>query len=194
LAVRAALGDADSRRCFGELVVRFEARLFNFLLRRVKSKQDAEDLTQEAFVRAWQRIGSYDPAWRFSTWLFTIATRLAITTHRRSKLLPVTAYVENAGERTTVAAPDLERGGKLWHLASRHLTQDQHTALWLRYVEDMAIDEIAVVMHKSDVGVRVCLFRARQALASLVGAPTTGEVVVPAKGVAPAAGFAGGVP
>ena len=65
--------------CFAELVKRFEGRLFNFLVRRTVTTHDAEDLVQDAFVRAWQRIDQYDPRWQFSTWLFTIANRLAIT-------------------------------------------------------------------------------------------------------------------
>ncbi|MEE8146382.1 MAG: sigma-70 family RNA polymerase sigma factor, partial [Longimicrobiales bacterium] len=76
LVSRAQTGSLSS---FAELVARFEGRLFNFLLRRTRCVADAEDLAQDTFVRAWQRIRRYDPRWRFSTWLFTIAHRLAVT-------------------------------------------------------------------------------------------------------------------
>lgn len=167
LAVRAGKAGEDARRCFGELIERFEPRLFNFLLRRLRSRHEAEDLTQEAFVRAWERICTYNPTWRFSTWLFTIATRLAITSHRRGRNHAGSAVVEVCATPDRAASTGMERGARLWALAATHLTDDQHNALWLRYVEDMAIEEIATVMDKSDVGVRVCLFRARQALAAL---------------------------
>ena len=65
--------------CFAELVGRFETRIFNFLRRRTTVATDAEDLTQDTFMRAWERIGQYEPGRRFSTWLFTVAARLAIT-------------------------------------------------------------------------------------------------------------------
>jgi len=165
LAVMAA---RENLAAFSELVVRFEARLYNFLLRRVSSRTDAEDLTQEAFVRAWERIESYDPTWRFSTWLFTIASRLAVSQHRRSH---PTAHIESE-EQVRDAQPDdrdaerdVRDGGHLWILAMVVLKPEQHTALWLRYAEDMSIGEIAQVLGKTHVGVRVCLFRARQALA-----------------------------
>lgn len=158
----------ENLAAFGELVVRFEARLYNFLLRRVSSRTDAEDLTQEAFVRAWERIDRYDPTWRFSTWLFTIASRLAVSQHRRSR---PTAHLES-DEQVRSEEPDerdaerdVRDGGNLWALAKRALKPEQHTALWLRYAEDMAIGEIAQVLGKTHVGVRVCLFRARQMLA-----------------------------
>ena len=164
----ALLAARENLAAFNELVVRFEARLYNFLLRRVSSRTDAEDLTQEAFVRAWERIESYDPTWRFSTWLFTIASRLAVSQHRRSR---PTAHLENDEQVRTQppdgrdAERDVRDGGNLWLLAAAALKPEQHTALWLRYAEDMGIGEIAQVLGKTHVGVRVCLFRARQMLA-----------------------------
>jgi RNA polymerase sigma-70 factor (ECF subfamily) len=166
LAARAAQGSLDD---FGELVKRFEVRLFNFLLRRTGSRSDAEDLTQEAFIRAWERIHRYEPKWRFSTWLFTIGARLAVSHHRRRR--PLLRWIEeedNESPSPLEVSDDITSGAKLWRLAGRVLTPEQHTGLWLRYAEDMSIDEIAVVLKKSQVGVRVMLFRARQVLAEQV--------------------------
>lgn len=165
LAARAAEGSLDA---FGELVRRFESRLFNFLLRRTSARADAEDLTQETFIRAWERIHCYKPDWRFSTWLFTIAARLAISHHRKRRPSLRWSIDEDADSPAPpVGEPTDERatGAQLWSLAARVLGPDQHTALWLRYAEDMSIDEIARVLGKSQVGVRVMLFRARQLLA-----------------------------
>lgn len=176
----AVLAQRDNVAAFGELVVRFEGRLFNFLLRRVASRVEAEDLTQEAFVRAWERIESYDPTWRFSTWLFTIASRLAVSEHRRRRPTVVIDSADQMGrcDADVGDAEHTERGGsRLWALARVVLREDQHTALWLRYAEDMTIGEIAKVMGKTQVGVRVALFRARQTLAD----------------AARASGFGGGV-
>src|SRR5262245_7395781 len=82
LAQRAQAGAMAS---FVELVGRFEGRVYAFLLRRLGcggATSDAEDLTQDTFLRAWQKIGHYQPGRRFSTWLFTIAGRAAIDHHR----------------------------------------------------------------------------------------------------------------
>jgi RNA polymerase sigma-70 factor (ECF subfamily) len=163
LATRAARGSAAS---YSELVKRFEVRLFNFLLRKV-ARTDAEDLAQETFVRAWERIGNYDRRWRFSTWLFTIASRLAVSHYRKqSAAAPRAEFAADtgAGDGDRDVEADCRLGRRLWALAAS-LGADQHEALWLRYAEDLSIPEIAEVMRKSHVGVRVCLFRARQALA-----------------------------
>lgn len=168
IAIRVQRGGPLAGWYFAELVERYQARLFNFLARRA-GRQSAEDLTQESFVRAWEQIARYNPTWRFSTWLFTIGARLAITQHRRSHRTVGAGALELA----VATAPhdgETDLGSRLWSLAQLHLTTDQHTALWLRYAEDMAISDIAKVMDKTEVGVRVCLFRSRQALAKLVGA------------------------
>ncbi|MCX5689052.1 MAG: sigma-70 family RNA polymerase sigma factor [Planctomycetota bacterium] len=174
----AVLAQRDNVAAFGELVVRFEGRLFNFLLRRVASRVEAEDLTQEAFVRAWERITSYDPTWRFSTWLFTIASRLAVSEHRRRRPTVVLDSADQVGrcDADIGESEHAEQGGsRLWALAKLVLREDQHTALWLRYAEDMTIGEIAKVMGKTQVGVRVALFRARQTLAEAARASGIGQ-------------------
>lgn len=156
--------------CFAELVKRFEARLLNFLRRRTVSTHDAEDLVQDAFVRAWQRIDQYDGRWQFSTWLFTIAHRLAIT-HGRRRQREVTWT--GAHERPTVerddpgrSVADREHCDALWDTADRILSESQRTVLWLRYAEDLSNSEISSVTGRSPISVRVTLFRAREALAA----------------------------
>ncbi len=168
LAVRAQQGGGPAVACFGELVTRFHTRLFNFLLRRTRSRADAEELTQEAFTRAWERLHSYDPGWKFSTWLYTIAARLAVSKHRKLHREIVVEAFDRGGslDADRLAQHEDRRAGQLlWQAAEQELSRDQYTALWLRYVEDMSIGEIARVLGKAEVGVRVSLFRARASLA-----------------------------
>ncbi len=156
--------------CFAELVKRFEGRLYNFLGHRTASSHDAEDLVQDTFVRAWQRIEQYDPRWQFSTWLFTIAHRLAIT-HGRRRQREV-GWSEGRDIQTVErddparAIADREQSGLLWETAERILTESQRTVLWLRYAEELSNRDIARVLGRSQISVRVTLFRAREALAA----------------------------
>jgi RNA polymerase sigma-70 factor (ECF subfamily) len=149
---------------FTELVARFEDRLFNFLLRRAATRADAEDLVQETFVRAWQQIGRYDRRWQFSTWLFTIGRRLAADHGRRGA--PAASPGRGPADDGDPGAPiaDRELCRHIWALADRVLPETQRTALWLRYAEDLSTREIARVLGKSPVMVRVTLLRARKAL------------------------------
>ena len=86
LVERAQGGDA---RAYGELVERHQARLYA-TLRKITADSDlAMDLTQDAFVRGWQRLGEFERRSAFSTWLYRIAVRLAYDALERERRMPV---------------------------------------------------------------------------------------------------------
>jgi RNA polymerase sigma-70 factor (ECF subfamily) len=162
-----------------ELVDRFQDRLFNFLLRRAGQAADAEDLTQEALVRAWRQIGKYRAEWRFSTWLFTIGARLTASHHRSRRRAAGMADLSGTEEMRAGdgddGGEDRDRGRRLWAAARLVLEGDSFDAVWLRYAEGMNTREVAAVLGRTEVGVRVLLFRARAALAGHVGAEEIAE-------------------
>lgn len=162
LAVLAQRGSTDA---FGRLVSLFHERLYNFLLRRVGRSGDADDLTQEAFLRAWERIESYRPQWKFSTWLYTIAMRLAVSRAREQSRRRVGGAESESEFGLAIDEAKPERDRQIWVLVDRVLTEEQRDAVWLRYVEDLSISEIGAVMERTNVAVRVMLFRARKMLA-----------------------------
>lgn len=173
-----------SRVSFEELARRFQVRLLRFLERRVHSVADAEDLLQETFVRAYQRLNRYDRSRSFATWLFTIAHRLAVSHHRR---LAVGARVgahltdqargsgnapTSSGAQSRTAASqspgelmeEAESRAMFWQCAQSVLTAEQFSAVWLFYVEEMPAPQIAEVLGRSWVSIKTTLFRARRKL------------------------------
>jgi len=157
LASRAATGD---RTAFASLVERYDGRIFRFAMLRVSNRDDATEVTQETFLRAWRSIGRFDPDRRFSTWVLSIAHRESIEVirrrQRRRRDLDREAPVNEQG--AGLELPDL------WALARRVLDEASFEAVWLRYVEDRAPAEIAKVMGRTGVSVRVMLHRARARL------------------------------
>jgi RNA polymerase sigma-70 factor (ECF subfamily) len=167
LARRACDGCAVS---FEQLVRRFQVPLLHFL-RRQGAGGDAEDLLQETFLRAYANLHRYRPRWRLATWLFTIARRVAINHHRRSRPAVVEASWEPAASdvrEPCQAMVEEESRRRLWEMAARVLSADEWTALWLFYVEEMPAREIAAVLGRSWVGVKTMLFRSRKRLLPLV--------------------------
>ncbi len=152
------------RESFAELVERYGIRLFKFLRYKTNNLQDAEDLVQEAFIRAYQNIHKYRSSWKFSTWLFTIAKRLAYSHFRRSRSFWTVEEIESGGLEPGQMVEEQETQQNLWALA-RDLSRNQYQALWLKYGQDMSIKEIAMVIRKSQVNVKVLLYRARINLA-----------------------------
>ncbi len=172
----ALAAQGGSEPAFEELVGRFEGPLYNFLSIRTGNAAEAEELAQEAFLRAWQHLGRYDSRWRFSTWLFTLAKRLAVSAARSRGREPARepgAEVLGgiaSGADPAALAQARDEGRSLWELAARNLRVEERSALWLRYADDLSIEEIARILGRPRVSVRVLLFRARERLAGALEA------------------------
>ena len=160
----ARLSQQGCRASFAELVERYGIRLFRFLRYKTDSLQDTEDLVQDTFVKAYENIHRYKDSWKFSTWLFTIAVRLAYSHFRRSRSFQTVVDVELDGQEPGQMLAEKETQQNLWILAG-NLSRNQYQALWLKYRQDMSIKEIALVLRKSQVNVKVLLYRARINLA-----------------------------
>ena len=178
----AARAQAGCRESFGLLVERHQKGLYNFLLQRVRSPDEAEDLTQESFVRAWRRLATYRDRWRFSTWLYAVARSAAADAARTRRDSTQAESREPSFDPDPAAAlAAREEGENLWRLAREVLGEDQRSALWLFYAEDRSAAEIGKVLGKSPIAVRVMLFRARGVLARHLehDASRTGAARVP---------------
>lgn len=147
---------------FSELVGVHRERLLRFLLTRCGSYADAEDALQDTLMSAYRYIHSYNPRWRFSTWLYRIALRNA------AKIMPSTSADlqelcsnESGPLSQCIAASDREN---LWISARRLLSNEVYAAMWLRYVEDMSVNDISAVLERSASWTKVNLLRGRRAL------------------------------
>lgn len=168
LAQRAQKGCRDS---FEELVRRHQVSLLHFLRQRTITHADAEDLTQDTFIRAYLKLPSYDNSWRFSTWLFTIARRLSINHNRSSQRDQPYEDLDEvcASEPSPIQIlAEQEQRAAIWEIVRSHLSEIQGTALWLYYVQNLRIREIAHVIERSPVVVKIALFRARRKLLPLL--------------------------
>lgn len=170
----AELAKEGSVAAYNVLVTRYQDRVYRFLLRRTGSSAEAEDVAQETFLRAWQKLHTFEPERPLAPWLLTIAARLAASAARRRarvRVAPESAigYVDAAAPSLTAANPDAGYDRRrIWKIAESVLNRDQLTAVWLRYVEGLSPAQIARVMDKSGVAVRVMLLRARNVLGEAI--------------------------
>ncbi len=164
----AQAGSADA---FAELARGYQQRLLRFLLTRCASYADAEDVLQDTMINAFRYIRSYDARWRFSTWLYRIAIRNAAGLSRRD----VVELGDQVGDlRDEESDPLLQcisdsQTENLWVNARRLLNDEVYTAMWLRYAEDMSINDIAKSLDRSVPWTKVNLMRGRQALENALG-------------------------
>ncbi|AQT68484.1 RNA polymerase sigma factor CnrH [Anaerohalosphaera lusitana] len=163
LAIKAGAG---CRRSFEVLIDRYSARLLAFISSRVALREDAEDITQDTLIKAYVNMAKYNPRYRFSTWLFSIGYKTAVSHYRRSKTrqLKINHDKETPPPEQQLQVED--EAQNIWKLA-KGLSRNQYEALWLRYNEQMQISEIANVMGKSKVHIKVLLHRSRNKLAQM---------------------------
>ena len=169
LAVAAKEGCIDS---FEQLVARLEARLFAFIFQKTGNHHLTQDLLQSTFVTAYRKLHRYNPKYAFTTWIYTIASRLTINHFRRRQ--PVEAEhadrTVDATPRSNLMATEKARG--IWNRARELLPENQFAALWHFYGEERNLAETAGVMNKSVGSVKVLLHRARRKLAEALPART----------------------
>ncbi len=151
-----------SATAFAKLVNNYREGLLRFLLTRASSYADAEDALQDTLINAYRYLHSYDSRWRFSTWLY----RIAINNVARLKTADTVELGDLSDEESDplahcIAASDREN---LWQCARRELNDEVYTAMWLRYVEDMSVNDISTVLERSVSWTKVNLLRGRKTL------------------------------
>lgn len=156
LAAKSASGTPG---CFEELIFRYNKKLFKYLQSRVYFREDIEELVQETFIKAYANIDRFDPDQKFSTWLYTIATRLMYSFHRDKKNKNRNLKLE---ENITILDEELYNKqdlSNLWELAKK-LPPIEYQVLKLRFSEDRTLQEIASEIKKSPERVRIILQKA----------------------------------
>jgi RNA polymerase sigma-70 factor (ECF subfamily) len=158
-----------SESAFNELVARYRDKLFRFLVTRCASHADAEDAIQDTFVNVYRYLHSFNPRWRFSTWLYRIAIRNA-TRQPLSGAHQDTEIADHAGPLQQCI--DHSERENLWLAAKRVLAPDAFTAMWLHYVEDMPVKDVSHALERSLSWTKVTMLRSRRKLMQEMGKET----------------------
>lgn len=175
---RARNGD---RAAFGRLVEAYQGPVYNLAYRMLNNRGEAEEAAQEAFIRAYTRLDSYDPQRKFSTWLLSITSNYCIDLirKRRATLLsleePLPAHpalMSDHADGPEAQTLNHEREALVQSLLAT-LPEEYRETVVLRYWYDMSYEEIAEVMDTTVSAIKSRLFRARRQLAE---ATTDGEV------------------
>jgi len=159
LIAAAKAGSADA---FCGLAQLYRERLLRFLLTRCASFADAEDALQDTLIAAFRYIHSYDSRWRFSTWLYRIAIRNAAKL-RGPDVEEIGDLRDEENDPLQQCIVDSETQN-LWLSARRTLSDEVFTAMWLRYAEDMSVNDISTSLDRSVSWTKVNLMRGRRAL------------------------------
>jgi RNA polymerase sigma-70 factor, ECF subfamily len=170
---------AGDSRAFGELVGRYRDRLVAFVNRMIGDRERAEDLVQEAFMRVYRHLHRFDPAKKFSTWIYTIASNLAKNELRNRSRSPLVLYesLQPAGEpdrrplqfEDSASRPDALFAGRylreVIERAVAALSPHHREVFVMREIEGRSYEEIARLTGCNLGTVKSRLNRARHAFA-----------------------------
>lgn len=161
-------GDQD---VFAVLVERYKDAVQNLAYRMLGNVTEAEDVTQEAFVRAYTQLATYKPAHKFSTWLLSIASHLSIDQLRRRRFLalpledvPFLEWIVDVGVGPEQSALQGEQQDEIQSYLQR-LPAKYRAVIVLRYWHDFSYEEIANTLNLTPALVKARLHRARELLA-----------------------------
>jgi len=165
LVLRARRGDAEA---FGELVRRYQTAVFNVCYRLMGERRDAEDMAQEAFIRAYARLETFDVERPFAPWVRRVAANLCL--NRLASLPPPQADVDEEHEP---GGPELHpealleqrERSRLLRAALLALPPHYRVVIELRHYQELSYDEIAETLQLPLSDVKSHLFRARKLLA-----------------------------
>jgi RNA polymerase sigma-70 factor (ECF subfamily) len=167
--VEAAIaGDQDA---FAEIVYSFQDAVYNLCYRLLGERTEAEDATQEVFLKAYSNLRRYDPERAFKTWLLTIASNHCIDRLRKRRMtqvsidepIPATLALASNDPLPEHAALSNERSRQIQALLNE-LSEDYRAAVILRYWYDYSYVEIAEILDTTESAIKSRLFRARQML------------------------------
>ena len=169
---RAIKGEAEA---FGLLYDRYQPQIYRFIYLKVSHREEAEDLTHQAFLKSWEKITEYEfQGFPFSAWLYRIARNLIIDHYRLKKnnlsLDEIDEIVELKTENNPIVSAtekklEMERVKK----AINQLNSDQQDVIILRFIEEFSIQETASILNKTEGAIKLIQHRAIKNLKEIMG-------------------------
>jgi RNA polymerase sigma-70 factor (ECF subfamily) len=156
---------------FAVLVERYQNFVFTIVLRYIKSREDAEEVSQDVFVKAYRSLADFKGASKFSTWLYTVATTTCLTYLRKNRLEvqsldneKVFAVADNIDSGASANQIEGKNRAVMVNEAIKLLSPDDAQVITLFYKGEQTLDEISQIMGKEVNAVKVQLHRARARL------------------------------
>lgn len=157
---------AGDERCYAELVDAYKSYAYTIAFKIVANRSEAEEAAQDAFIKAFHYLKSFNRQARFSTWLYRIVFNTAITYKRKNR--QQFEAIENKGlEHSDTADGQLEKDDKQVYIekAMLRLNEADQLAIQLFYIKEFSLEEVAGIMGQNINTIKVRIHRARQRMA-----------------------------
>ncbi|MCB9421647.1 MAG: sigma-70 family RNA polymerase sigma factor [Ardenticatenaceae bacterium] len=160
---------------FGKLIEAYQRPVYNLAYRMLNNPGEAEEAAQEAFIRAYTRLHTYNPDHKFSTWMLSITSNYCIDLIRKRRALllsideplPPHPALMSDGQKGPEAQMEMNEQQEMVQSLLQELPEDYRQAVVLRYWHEMSYEEIAEMMDTTVSAIKSRLFRARRQLAEV---------------------------
>ena len=169
--IRSAVGGDSS--AFGSLYDRYQPAIYRFVVVKVGSREEAEDITHHVFLSAWANVRTYKHRGHpFSSWLYQIARNMVIDHYRSrkddvslDKLDPESSIIPAVAQSDLFKKMQIEKV----HRAIKELKPDYQDVVILRFIEDLPLKEVSAILKKSEGAVKLAQHRAIRELKKKLG-------------------------
>ncbi|MCP4420743.1 MAG: sigma-70 family RNA polymerase sigma factor [Chloroflexi bacterium] len=181
------------KAAFGKIIEAFQGPVYNLAYRMLSNSGEAEEAAQEAFIRAYTRLDSYNPNHKFSTWMLSITSNYCIDLIRKRRAIllsidePLPPHPSLMSEKSSAPESQIVQSEQeeMVQALLAHLAPEYREAVVLRYWHELSYDEIAEMMDTTVSAIKSRLFRARKQLAEAgvaAGLGQTAETAMPVIG------------
>jgi RNA polymerase sigma factor (sigma-70 family) len=156
---------------FSYIVERYQDIVFSIALKVLKNREDAEEMAQESFIKAYKSLHTFQGKAKFSTWLYRITYNTCISETRKKKQYFASAdevQISDEAEEMNLDGIPAENREKVVKAALEKLPEDEYTLVLLYYFEDQSVEEISKVTGLSESNTKVKLHRARKKLYTIL--------------------------
>jgi RNA polymerase sigma factor (sigma-70 family) len=154
---------------FSFIVEKYQDIVFSIALKIMKNREDAEEMAQESFIKAYNSLQGFKGKARFSTWLYRITYNTCISETRKKKHYFISTddvQVEGKGEEMHPDGIPEENRARYIAEAMKRLSEEEYMLVLLYYYEDQSVEDISKVTELSASNVKVKLYRARKKMAA----------------------------
>lgn len=159
---------------FGILVERYKHMVYTLALRIVKSKEEAEEVSQDAFVKAFKNLDKFKGDSKFSTWIYKIAYYGSLDIVKKNSRMVNSDHIDEINEGDLGGVQDAleylhaKERKEVINKALLKLNEEERTILTLYYFEELSVKEIMKVVNLSADNIKIKLFRSRKKLFSIL--------------------------
>lgn len=173
-------GDANA---FSTLVERYKNMVFTLALKMVKNREEAEEISQDTFIKAYKNLNKFKGDSKFSTWLYKIGYRTSLDNLKKNKgkynIDTIDEITINKIKSTEGILESIERKerAEVINTCMLSLPEDERAILWMFYFDELSLKEIIEVTDFSEANVKVKLHRARKSLLNIVEKKVEPELI-----------------